>query len=288
MLGGVDRWRTIIEPFRIHSVEPIRLTTVEQRDAALEAAGYNLFNLHADDVLIDLLTDSGTGAMSRDQWAAIQHGDESYAGLALVVRLPRKRPGAVPVQARDPDPPGPRGREDPVQRRRRARQELVPNNTHFDTTRANVEATGAEAVDLVIPEGRDPVHPPVQGQHGRRRARPLPGRAPGERPGRVRDGDEQLGRRPAGLAREPAGRAGGLRPARRAALPRRLPVRGERLVHQAARAGPGRSIHPGHRPRDGRPRRRHDDVGQEGRPRQHRRLAGGERRRASPSSAATC
>jgi len=101
----VDRWRTIIEPFRIHSVEPIRLTSVEQRDAALEAAGYNLFNLHADDVLIDLLTDSGTGAMSRDQWAAIQHGDESYAGspswfvfLDAVRELFPFRPGELPVK----------------------------------------------------------------------------------------------------------------------------------------------------------------------------------------------
>ena len=76
----MDGARTIIEPFRIHAVEPIRISTRQEREAAIEAAGWNLFNLHADDVLIDLLTDSGTGAMSRDQWAAIQRGDESYAG----------------------------------------------------------------------------------------------------------------------------------------------------------------------------------------------------------------
>jgi tryptophanase len=73
-------FETIIEPFRIHSVEPLRLTTEEERREAIRAVDFNLFKLRASDVLIDFLTDSGTGAMSRDQWAAIQHGDESYAG----------------------------------------------------------------------------------------------------------------------------------------------------------------------------------------------------------------
>src|ERR1039458_9043373 len=76
----MDDFRTVIEPFRIHAVEPVALTTREDRTQWLRDAGFNLFNLRANDVLIDLLTDSGTGAMSRDQWAAIQHGDESYAG----------------------------------------------------------------------------------------------------------------------------------------------------------------------------------------------------------------
>jgi tryptophanase len=159
----MDRWQTIIEPFRIHSVEPIRMTTRDERLRAIDAAGLNLFNLHADDVLVDLLTDSGTGAMSRDQWAAVQHGDESYAGspswyifLAAVQEL-------FPFRHVIPTHQG-RAADDREQDLLGGPGKVIPNNTHFDTTRANVEATGAEAVDLVIEEGRHPeVEHPFKG-----------------------------------------------------------------------------------------------------------------------------
>jgi tryptophanase len=156
----MDRWRTIIEPFRIHSVEPIRLTSVEQRDAALEAAGYNLFNLHAADVLIDLLTDSGTGAMSRDQWAAVQRGDESYAGSPSWFAFLEAVQELFPFRHVIPTHQG-RAAEKILFTVLGGPGKVVPNNTHFDTTRANVEFTGAAALDLVIAEGRDPalVHP---------------------------------------------------------------------------------------------------------------------------------
>ena len=156
----MDRWRTIIEPFRIHSVEPIRLTTVEERDAALDAAGYNLFNLHAADVLIDLLTDSGTGAMSRDQWAAVQHGDESYAGSPSWFAFLEAVTELFPFRHVIPTHQG-RAAEKILFSVLGGPGRVVPNNTHFDTTRANVEATGAEAIDLVVAEGRDPaaIHP---------------------------------------------------------------------------------------------------------------------------------
>ncbi|MEO8470372.1 MAG: tryptophanase, partial [Chloroflexota bacterium] len=156
----MDRWKTIVEPFRIHSVEPVRMTTVEERGAALEIAGYNLFNLHADDVLIDLLTDSGTGAMSRDQWAAIQHGDESYAGSPSWFRFLESVQELFPFTHVIPTHQG-RAAEKILFSVIGGPGKAIPNNTHFDTTRANVEATGAEAVDFVIAEGRDPsaIHP---------------------------------------------------------------------------------------------------------------------------------
>jgi tryptophanase len=156
----MDRWRTIIEPFRIHSVEPIRLTTVEEREGALRAAGWNLFNLHADDVIIDLLTDSGTGAMSRDQWAGIQRGDESYAGSPSWFAFLESVQALFPFEHVIPTHQG-RAAEKILFSALGGPGKVVPNNTHFDTTRANVEFTGAEAVDLVIREGRVPsaIHP---------------------------------------------------------------------------------------------------------------------------------
>ncbi len=152
-----SEFHTIIEPFRIHSVEPLRITTREEREAAIRAAGYNLFNLHADDVLIDLLTDSGTGAKSRDQWAAIQHGDESYAGSPSWFRFLEAVQALFPFPHVIPTHQG-RAAEKILFTAIGGPGKVIPNNTHFDTTRANVEFTGAEAVDLVIPEGREPAN----------------------------------------------------------------------------------------------------------------------------------
>jgi tryptophanase len=148
-------YHTIIEPFRIHSVEPLRLTTHNQRKAAIAAAGYNLFRVNAQDVLIDLLTDSGTGAMSRDQWAAMQHGDESYAGSPSYFLFRDAVRELFPFEHVLPTHQG-RAAEKIIFSVLGGAGKIVPNNTHFDTTRANVEASGATAVDLVIAEGRDP------------------------------------------------------------------------------------------------------------------------------------
>jgi tryptophanase len=147
--------KTIIEPFRIKSVEPIRWTTREKRERLLQAAHYNLFLLPADDVLIDLLTDSGTGAMSTHQWAAIMEGDESYAGSGSFERFRKSIQEIVGYKHVIPTHQG-RAAERILFGVACKKGDIVPNNTHFDTTRANVEYVGAEAVDLVIPEGKQP------------------------------------------------------------------------------------------------------------------------------------
>jgi tyrosine phenol-lyase len=147
--------KTIIEPFRIKSVEPIHWTTRPQREGLLRAAHYNLFLLHADDVLIDLLTDSGTGAMSTHQWAAIMEGDESYAGSKSFDRFNRSVQDITGYAHVIPTHQG-RAAERILFNVMCKKGDVVPNNTHFDTTRANVEFVGAEAVDLLPLASRQP------------------------------------------------------------------------------------------------------------------------------------
>ena len=153
-------FNTIFEPFRIHSVEPLKLTTPIERRQALAAAEFNLFSLRSRDVIIDLLTDSGTGAMSRDQWAAIQHGDESYAGSPSWEMFRDAVQNLFPFKHVIPTHQG-RAAEKILFSVFGGAGNFIPNNTHFDTTRANIEFTGAVATDLVIDEGLDPqnLHP---------------------------------------------------------------------------------------------------------------------------------
>ena len=155
-----EAFRTVIEPFRIHSVEPLRMTTAEHRRQVAREAGYNLFQIRSENVLIDLLTDSGTGAMSRDQWAAIQHGDESYAGSPSYFVFRDAVRELFPYEHVIPTHQG-RAAEKILFGALGGVGKVVPSNTHFDTTRANIEFTGAEALDLVIAEGHDPssLHP---------------------------------------------------------------------------------------------------------------------------------
>ena len=153
-------FRTIIEPFRIKTVEAVKFTTREAREQALAAAGCNVFRLRAEDVLIDLLTDSGTGAMSSAQWGALMQGDESYAGSRSFYRFQDVVQRLTGFAHIIPTHQG-RAAERILFHTVLSPGDIVPNNNHFDTTRANIEVEGAEARDLVIAEGRRPaaLHP---------------------------------------------------------------------------------------------------------------------------------
>lgn len=149
------KYKTIIEPFKIKSVEPIRFTTREEREILLKEAGYNPFMLHSDDVLIDLLTDSGTSAMSSKQWAGIMEGDEAYAGSKSFYRFEAVVRSITQMKHIIPTHQG-RAAEKILFSIVGGPGKYFPNNTHFDTTRANIEFTGSEAVDLLNEVGKHP------------------------------------------------------------------------------------------------------------------------------------
>jgi tryptophanase len=147
--------KTIIEPFRIKSVEPIRMTTRQERQRILERAHYNLFAVSADDVLIDLLTDSGVAAMSGEQWGALMRGDESYAGSASFYRFESAVQALMPFKHVIPTHQG-RAAEAILFNLLAGPGRIIPSNTHFDTTRGNIEATGADAIDLPCAANAEP------------------------------------------------------------------------------------------------------------------------------------
>ena len=227
-------FRTIIEPFRIHSVEPLRLTTEEERRAAIEGRASTSSTCRRADVLIDLLTDSGTGAMSRDQWAAIQHGDESYAGLAVLVsrsstrcRSSSRSEHVIPTHQG-------RAAEKILFTAIGGPGKVVPNNTHFDTTRANVEFTRRRRPSTCrSPEALDPrTSTRSRGTWTSTRSSALLAGA------RAADGAGRCSSRSrttrAAASRSRSRTSAACAPsatARRAALPRRVPVRRERVVH---------------------------------------------------------
>ncbi len=145
----------IIEPFRIKMVEPIKLTTRDQREELLRRASFNLFQIRAEDVIIDLLTDSGTSAMSSEQWAGMLRGDESYAGAQSWYRFAKVVGDLTGMPHILPTHQG-RASERILFELLGGQGKIIPGNWHFDTTRGNIQHSGATAVDLPVAESADP------------------------------------------------------------------------------------------------------------------------------------
>ena len=178
-------------------VEPIRLTTRDERERLLRNVHYNLFSLRSDDVLIDLLTDSGTSAMSAARWAALMLGDESYAGSSSFARFEAAVRDLMPFEYIIPTHQG-RAAEAILFSILGGTDKRIPSNTHFDTTRGNIEATGAFADDLVIAEGLEPacLHP-FKGNIDLARLKNYLERIPGQRSVRDAHRHQQCGWRAA-------------------------------------------------------------------------------------------
>ena len=247
--------KTIIEPFRIRTVEPIQMTTREYREETLKQADYNMFTIRAKDVLIDLLTDSGTGAMSTKQWAALMMGDEAYAGSSSYFELEEVVQELTGFKHVIPVHQG-RAAERILFGIMGAEGKVIPNNSHFDTTRANIEFTGTEAVDLPADGALEPEREILfKGNMNLVALRELLEKTPRERIpiGLLTVTNNSLGGQPVSMANIKA-TARALSRVRHPLLPRLGALRRERVLHQDPRRGlRGQGSAQGDRSRDVQP-----------------------------------